>query len=136
MKKLSYKTESIINKILDFIIYLSGYTLTLYLVDLIFNAFEVDGYVYYFLASLIIFILNKTIKPIVFRFTLPITGLTFGLFYFVIDFFMLEIVDFILGRHFDIYGIFWGIFIAFTVSVVHVLIEEIIIRPLVGRKEV
>ena len=135
MKKISKRADDIINRILDFIIYLSGYTLTIYLADLIFNAFEVDSYVYYFIASFIIVILNRTIKPIVFRYTIPITGYTFGLFYFVIDFFMLEIVDLLLGRHFDIYGIFWGIFIAFTISVVHVLIEEIIIRPLVRRKE-
>ena len=135
MKKISQRADDVINRILDFIIYLSGYTLTIYLADLIFNAFEVDSYAYYFIASFIIVILNRTVKPIVFRYTIPITGYTFGLFYFVIDFFMLEIVDLLLGRHFDIYGIFWGIFIAFTISVVNVLIEEIIIRPLVRRKE-
>ena len=135
MKKVNEKVDRFINKILDFIIYISVYTLTLYLVDLIFNAFEVDHYAYYFIASLIIFALNKTIKPIIFRLTLPITGLTFGLFYFVIDFLMLEIVDFVLSRHFDIYGIFWGLFIAFVISITHVLIEEIIIRPLIRRKD-
>lgn len=120
-----------LSKILDWIFYISGYTLTLFLVDLIFNAFEVDNVIYYFIASIIIYILNKTIKPIIFKYTLSITGLTFGLFYFVINFLMLEIVDFLLGRHFDRYGIFWGIFIAISISIMNFLVEEVIIRPII-----
>ncbi|MBQ1496229.1 MAG: phage holin family protein [Bacilli bacterium] len=122
---------NLFNNFLDWIIKISGYSLTLYLVDTIFNAFEVDNIIYYFIASALISILNKTIKPIVFKLTLPITGLTFGLFYFVVNFLMLEIVDFVLGRHFDIYGLFWGIFIAFVISVINFFIEEIIVNPLI-----
>lgn len=126
-------TERRLNKLLDWIIYISGYTLTLYLVDVIFNAFEVDNLLYYFWGSIILFVLNKTVKKIVFKFTLPITGLTFGLFYFVIDFLMLKIVDFILGNHFEIYGIWWGIFIAFSISVIHFILEEVILKPLMKK---
>jgi putative membrane protein len=126
-------TERRLNKLLDWIIYISGYTLTLYLVDVIFNAFEVDNLIYYFWGSIILFVLNKTVKKIVFKFTLPITGLTFGLFYFVIDFLMLKIVDFILGHHFDIYGLWWGIFIAFSISVIHFILEEVILKPLMKK---
>lgn len=126
-------TERRLNKLLDWIIYISGYTLTLYLVDVIFNAFEVDNLIYYFWGSIILFILNKTVKKIVFKFTLPITGLTFGLFYFVIDFLMLKIVDFILGHHFDVYGLWWGIFIAFSISVIHFILEEVILKPLMKK---
>ena len=119
------------NDFLDYLIHIAGYSLTLFLVDIIFNAFEVDNIIYYFVASFLMSIINKTIKPIIFKYTIPITGLTFGLFYFVINFLMLEIVDLILQRHFDIYGIFWGIFITFTISVVNFIIEEIIVKPLI-----
>ena len=130
---VSENTDKKINKLLDWIIYISGYTLTLYLVDVIFNAFEVDNLLYYFWGSIILFILNKTIKKIVFKLTLPITGLTFGLFYFVIDFLMLKIVDFVLGNHFDIYGIWWGLFIAVSISVIHFILEELILKPLMRK---
>ena len=130
---VSENADKKINKLLDWIIYISGYTLTLYLVDVIFNAFEVDNILYYFWGSIILFILNKTIKKIVFKLTLPITGLTFGLFYFVIDFFMLKIVDFVLGNHFDIYGIWWGLFIAVSISVIHFILEELILKPLMRK---
>lgn len=120
-----------VNKFLDWIIHISGYSLTLFLVDTIFNAFEVDNIIFYFIASILISILNITIKPIVFKYTIPITGLTFGLFYFVINFLMLEIVDLILGRHFDIYGVFWGLFIAIVISLINFIIEELIVKPLI-----
>lgn len=132
---ISDKNDKRLNKLLDWIIYISGYTLTLFLVDIIFNAFEVDNILYYFLGSIVIYILNKTVKPIIFRLTLPITGLTFGLFYFVVNFIVLEIVDFILGHHFDIYGIWWGLFIAVSISVIHFIIEEVIIKPIVKKVE-
>lgn len=125
------KNKIRLNKFLDWIIYIFGYALALFLVDIIFNAFEVDNPVYYFIASIIIYILNKTIKPILFKLTIPLTGLTFGLFYFVLDFFMLEIVDFVLGRHFDIYGIFWGIFMAFVLAIVNFMIDELIVKPII-----
>ena len=130
---ISDKNEKRLNKVLDWIIYISGYTLTLFLVDVIFNAFEVDNILYYFVGSILIYVLNKTIKKIVFKLTLPITGLTFGLFYFVIDFLMLKIVDYLLGHHFDIYGIWWGLFIAVSISVIHFLLEEVILKPLVRK---
>ena len=132
---ISEKTGKRLNRFLDWVIYISGYSLALFLVDIIFNAFEVDSIIYYFLGSIFIFILNKTIKPIVFRLTLPITGLTFGLFYFVVNFLMLEIVDYLLGHHFDIYGIWWGIFIAIAISVIHFALEETIIKPIVKKVE-
>ena len=124
---ISENNEKRLNKLLDWIIYISGYTLTLYLVDVLFNI------IYYFWASIIINILNKTVKKIVFKLTLPITGLTFGLFYFVVDFLMLKIVDYILGHHFDIYGIWWGIFIAVSISVIHFILEEVILKPLMKK---
>ena len=131
---ISDKNDKRLNKLLDWIIYISGYTLTLYLVDALFNAFEVDNIIYYFWASIIINLLNKTVKKIVFKLTLPITGLTFGLFYFVVDYLMLKIVDlFILRNHFNIYGVWWGIFIAFSISAIHFVIEEVIIKPLLRK---
>ena len=47
-----------------------------FLVDLILSRFTTS-------ISILIYILNKTVKPILFKLTLPITGITLGLFYFV-----------------------------------------------------
>ena len=40
------------------------------------------------LISLVIFIMNKTVKPIIFSLTLPITALTLGIFYPFINLFI------------------------------------------------
>lgn len=121
------------NKLLDWILYVISYTFVLLVVDLLFNSFDIDNIWYGLLAVLIISILNKTIKPIIFKLTIPITGLTFGLFYPFINLFILKIVDFILGDHFKINGILSGVLIAILISVMNFIIEEIIIKPIIRR---
>ena len=84
MKILNNK-ETLINKFLEWVIYILGYSLILISVSVLFkNTIQIDNS--YFglwpiMSSVVIYILNKTIKPIIFRFTIPITALTLGIFY-------------------------------------------------------
>lgn len=121
------------SKILDWTLYVVSYTFVLLIVDLLFNSFDLDNIWYGFLAVLIISILNRTIKPIIFKLTIPITALTFGLFYPFINLFILKIVDFILGSHFKINGILSGVLIAVLISIMNFIIEEVIIKPIIRR---
>ena len=127
------KNEYRINKILDTIIYIFGYTVVLFLVDIIFNSFDIDNYYYGLLAVLIIYVLNKTIKPLIVKFTLPLTALTFGLFYPFINFFILKLVDFILGHHLQIYGFWSALLISIVISIMDFFVEEVIIKPIIRR---
>lgn len=122
-----------INKFLDSIIYIFGYVLVLFLVDIIFNSFDIDNYWYGIIAVLLIYVLNKTIKPIIVSLTLPITALTLGLFYPFINFLILKIVDIILGEHLQIYGVVSGLLIATFISMMNFLVEEIIIKPIIRK---
>ncbi len=133
--KLIIKDKNIyrINKFVDSLLYISGYTLVLFLVDIIFNSFDIDNYWFGLLAVILIYILNKTIKPIIVKLTIPITALTLGLFYPFINLFILKIVDFILGEHLQIYGIVSGILIAVFISVMNFFVEELIIKPIIRR---
>ena len=133
--KLIIKDKNVyrINKFLDSIIYIFGYTLVLLLVDLIFNSFDIDNYWIGFVAVILIYILNKTIKPIIVSLTLPITALTLGLFYPFINFLILKIVDFILGEHIQIYGIVSGVLIAVVISIMNFIVEEAVIKPIIRR---
>ncbi len=134
MKIITEKGHEIkLNKFIDWILYMIGYTIVLVLIDKIFNSFDIDNILYGFLAVLIIYLLNKTIKPIIFKLTIPITGLTFGLFYPFINLFILKIVDFILGNHFHIHGIISGVLIAVMISVMNFFMEELIIKPIIRR---
>jgi putative membrane protein len=126
-----------LNKFIDWLIYMVGYTLILILISILFNnTFNLD-YSYFglwaFLTSVIIYILNKTIKPVLFILTLPITGLTLGLFYPVINVLIIKMADVILGNYFDTNGIFTLFFAAILISLMNFLLEKIVIEPLLKR---
>lgn len=122
-----------INKFLDSVLYILGYTLVLLIVDATFNSFDVDNFWYELLAVVIIYVLNKTVRPIIFKLTTPITALTFGLFYPFINFLILKIVDLILGDHFNIYGFWSGLLIAICISIMNFFVEELIVKPIIRR---
>ncbi|HHT37867.1 MAG TPA: phage holin family protein [Mollicutes bacterium] len=123
-----------LNRFVDWLIYIAGYTLILILTSILFNdTFIIDNSnfgLWAFLTSIIIYILNKTIKPIIFFLTLPITGVTLGLFYPFINVMIIKITDFILGVHLETNGIFILFFAAILISAMNFLLEKIIIEPL------
>lgn len=129
------KKEKIIN-VINWLLHYISYAIIFVLVATFFESFSIDDshlYLYGMLATLIIFVLNKTVKPIIVRLTIPITGLTLGLFYPFVNVFILKLTDWILGSHFEIFGIFTVFFIAILISIMNLLIEEIIIKPIVRR---
>jgi len=124
------------NKLLDWLLYLFFYTITLILVSLIFKSMYIDKehfYIYSFLIVLIIYILNKTIKPILVRLTIPITGLTLGLFYPFINLFILKLTDWILGSHFDLENFWIALIISILLSSCNFLIEGLIVKPIIRK---
>lgn len=113
------------------LIHIIVYALILLLISLLFDTLKFDnGYfgLYYLLASIIIYLLNKTIKPIIFRLTIPITGITLGLFYPCINVIILKITDFILGKSFETNGIITLFLTAILISVMNKLIDKCIIE--------
>lgn len=125
-----------INRFIEWIIYMVGYTIAFLLVSKLFGTFKIDNehtYIYSFIAVLLIYALNKTVKPILFKLTLPITGLTLGLFYFVINSIILKLVDLIMGPRIDFTNIWKLFFIAILISLVNLLIENVIIKPIIRR---
>ena len=84
--------------------------------------------VYVVLSSIIVCFLNKTIKPVLFRFTIPITGITLGLFYPCINILILKLVDLILGSHFETQGIITLFLTAILISFMHMFMENVITK--------
>ncbi len=134
---MSQKTYQTISKILDWLVYMLGYTLVLIAVSVLFKkTVYVDNALFGlwgFIAVIIIYILNKTIKPLIVWLTLPLTGLTLGLFYPFINVFILKIVEFILDGHFAIHGIWMAFIVAIFISVMNGLMDTLIIEPLIRR---
>lgn len=131
----NHKTR--LNKFIDWLIYMACYAIVLIAVSLIFRkTIYIDpeyGYLWGFLAAVIIYVLNKTIKPVLVWLTLPITGLTLGIFYFFINVFILNITEFILQPHFAIHGIFMSFIVAICISIMNTLMETLVIEPLIRK---
>ena len=127
-----------IYKLLDWLIRMIGYALILMLMSLLFKQTLYIDKEYFglwsFLAVIIIYLLNKTVKPILFRLTIPITGLTLGLFYPFLNLIILKIVSLILYPHFQINGILYALLASILISILNIIMDGILDK-LLKRKE-
>lgn len=120
-----------LDNILNLVINIIVYSLVLLLISIFLKTVDIDTKYYGFfvlLASAIVCFLNKTIKPILFRFTIPITGITMGLFYPCINILILKLTDFILGSHFETYGVITLFLTAILISFMYMLMKNIITK--------
>lgn len=79
-------------------------------------------------ASLILVVLNIVIKPLLTLLSLPINILTFGLFSFVINGFMLQLTAGIVGYNFHFSSFMSSIIVALIVSVINGFITRRVSR--------
>lgn len=128
------------NKFFEWLLYMLGYAIVLIAVSCMFgNAFYINHQyygVYALIAAIIIYLLNQTIKPVLFYVTLPITALTMGLFYPIINVLVLYITSFILGSNFQIHGFWIPFVIAIVISVLNMFTEGMIIKPIIHKGKV
>lgn len=123
------KNKVRINGFFDWLLHMAGYTFVFIIVTNLFKSIYIDSsnpILWSIIIELIIYFLNKTIKPILVTLTIPITGLTLGLFYPCINVFILKIVDWILGKHFDINNLIVALIAAILISVINFIMERII----------
>lgn len=134
------KNKARLNLFIDWIINVIGYSIILVLVSLIFKKtvqFDLSYYgIWILVTSIIVYLLNKTVKPIIVWLTLPITGITMGLFYPFINVIILYITDFILLDHFNMDGILMAVVVAVFISIMNILMDKLILEPFIkkGRK--
>ena len=138
VKEKKWNKRQSISKTLDIFIHLLGYTLVLITVSFIFKDIVSISNIYYgFLAVLIIFILNRTVKPVLTWLTIPLTAMTLGLFYPLINAFILKLSDWILGSHFNVHGIVWLIIVSIVISIMNAIMDNFIIDEILkgGKKK-
>ena len=121
-----------ISKGLDIFIHLLGYTLVLITVSIIFkDIVYISNFWCACLAVIIIFILNRTVKPVLTWLTIPLTAMTLGLFYPLINAFILKLTDWILGKQFQINGILWLIVVSIVISIMNAIMDNFIIDGII-----
>lgn len=135
--KEQYDKKLINNKFIEWLIYMIGYAIVLATVSVLFKSFEINNQYFGFyalLASIIIYVLNQTIKPVLTYITLPITVLSWGLFYPIINVVILYITSFVLGDNFKITGFIAPFFIAIVISFLNILMEGLVLKPITKRR--
>ena len=139
-KRNTYKDnyhKLINNNIVEWLIYMIGYAIVLIIVSSLFESFEINTKhfgIYALLSSIIINILNHTIKPILNFLTLPLTIVSLGLLYPISNVIILYITSFILGKNiFYIGGFIAPLLIAVIISFLNILMEGLIIKPITKR---
>lgn len=107
---------------------------TLMLASYIFKGFYVENIIYALLTALLISVLNTTIKPFLIALTLPITILTWGLFYPVINVIIMKLASILMGDGFIVKGWILPFFIAIFISVVTPMLHKIFIKPFIEER--
>lgn len=123
------KNKFRINKLVEWLFYMAGYTIVFIIVTSLFDSIHIDSkhlILWSMLIILIIYVLNKTIKPVLVTLTIPITGITLGLFYPCINVFILKLVDWILGSHFEVKNLFIALLVSILLSITNFIMEELI----------
>ena len=122
------KNKFRINRFIEWLLYMIGYTLVFIVITSLFKTITIDKpfILWSSIIVLLIYFLNKTIKPLLVTLTIPITGLTLGLFYPCINLFILKLVDWILMKHFEIKDIWIGLIVAILLSITNFIMEEFI----------
>lgn len=98
----------------------------------IFKGFMISSFGYAILTSLIILILNKTIKPILNIVALPITIMSLGILYPFINVIILKLASLIMGQAFIVEGWFVPFFISIFISISTIFLETIMQKVLKG----
>jgi uncharacterized membrane protein yvlD len=121
-----------LKEILHVLVYIVLYSLTFYIAGCLLKLFYINSryvYVISILAGILIYLFNRTIKPLLNHFTLPLTGLTFGLFYFVNNAIILKLVELILNQNVKFNNIVSLLIISFVMTIISFVIEEVFVKP-------
>ena len=85
---------------------------------------HVDGFFSALLVAVILSLLNRIVKPIIVLLTLPITVLTLGIFYLVINVMMVYLASYVLGNGFKVDGFFPALFFSIVLSIVNSILDS------------
>ena len=127
--KLDNENSKQSNKvIIQFLVGILVYALVLMIATNIFKGIYISNFAYAIVAALILSILDYYVKPIIVFFTWPLTLITLGLAYPVVNVIMLHMCDWIMGSAFEIGGFINAFIIAIFISILRIFLDNIITK--------
>lgn len=121
--------------LIEFILGIFAYALILLIINNTFKGFYIENFGWALIGSIIIAFLNSTIKPTLIFMTLPLTVSTLGIFYPLVNMIILKITSFLLGSHFEIKGFFILFVIAIFISILRLIFDNLLIKPIMRKIE-
>lgn len=109
----------------DFAIRLIILAASIYLVGKLTRLFHVKDFLTAIIAALLLALVNLVVRPVLIILTIPLTILTFGLFLFFINGFMLLLVSKLVPT-FKVYGCFTAALSAFLISLVNLFLHRLL----------
>ena len=127
--------KSFKHTVYEILLYVFSYSITLFLLQIFFKSIKIaePKILWILVAVVIIYILNKVVRPVLVTLTMPITGITFGLFYFVINTLLLKVTDWIMFSKLDFTNIWILFLISILLCILRFLIEDVILKPIIKR---
>ncbi|MBQ4262787.1 MAG: phage holin family protein [Bacilli bacterium] len=110
----------------QFIVGLIVYACIIVISSNLFENMYVESFGYALLASFIISMLNYAVKPFLVFLTMPLSILTFGISYPIVNVIVLKLCGFLMGDAFNITGIFAPFIIAIFISFMKILFDNLI----------
>ena len=101
---------------------------TLILASNIFECFYVENIIYAFLAALLISVLDVAVKPLLILLTLPVTIMSLGLLYPVVNVIILKLTSVLMGNSFNVKGWIIPFFVAIFISIVTETMNKLIVE--------
>ena len=124
-----------LRRILDILLNIIVYAIIFLLVSKLFKSFVIDEkhlFLYSFISSIVIYLLNIFVKPLLVKLTLPITALSLGIFYVINNVIILKLADFIMGPRVDFKNLLVLYVIAVLLSLCNVLFKFLFLNRIKG----
>ena len=110
------------------------YAIVLLLASNLFRGIYVENFFYAIISALILSLLNSTIKPILIFWTLPLSIVTFGITYPIVNMIILKLCDILMGNAFGVSGFFSTFIVAIFISGMRMLLDQMITKKVGKRK--
>lgn len=112
----------------EFIVGIIVYATVLMIASSLFEGIYVENFMFAIIAAVILNFLNSTIKPILIVMTLPLTIVSLGIAYPIVNVILLQLCDFIMGSSFEISGIIAPFLIAIFISIMKIFLDSVITK--------
>ena len=118
--------------LLKFLVGILVYAVVLWMSSYLFKNIYIDSFLACIVAALIMSLFNYTIKPLLIYWTLPLTILTYGIAYPIVNMIILKLCDVIMGEHFIVGSFVPLFFISIFISIMKMFLDNLITKK-VGR---